>query len=111
MTAAHPLLACYESIGHASRQMLSAARVNDWDALVDAEAECAALIARIRATGDAPLSLDAQSRKRKFEIIRAILADDAEIRTLTQPWLRRLESLLDVARTTRAADAAYRALR
>jgi hypothetical protein len=31
---------------------------------------------------------------RKGAIIRQVLAEDAEIRRLTQPWLRRIEELL-----------------
>jgi flagellar protein FliT len=103
------LLEHYESIRETSHAMLSAARSNDWDALVDAEGRCASLIKRVQAHGDVAAILDANGRKRKQEIILQVLADDAEIRTLTQPWVKQLERWLGDSRKARSVAAAYRA--
>jgi flagellar protein FliT len=38
--------------------------------------------------------LSSELRQRKLEIIQQVLADDAEIRTLTQPWAAQLQNIL-----------------
>lgn len=103
------ILDYYEQVRDTSTLMLQAARESDWDSLVDRERQCAAIIGRLQAFGgdDANL-LDAQGRKRAHEIIRTILRNDAEIRDLTQPWLRQLEAHLGTSRLGRKVAAAYR---
>ena len=102
------MLAYYESIGHVSQLMLEAARHGDWETLVDAEQCCAALIKRLQDAGDGGHGFDEQETLRKQEIIRKVLADDAQIRNLTQPWLRQLETYLGQGRMSRSVAAAYR---
>ena len=97
----------YESIAAASGRMLRAAQEGDWDALIDQEKVCAALIEALRACG-AEQRLSESSIKRKSAILRKVLAEDAEIRRLTQPWLRRLEELLHSSANARRLDDAYR---
>jgi len=101
-------LTYYESIGHVSQLMLTAARQGDWDTLIDAEQCCAALIQRLQAIDEPESTLGPVGRKRKQQIIRRILAEDAEIRDLAQPWLRQLESHLGHARRVRDVQATYR---
>lgn len=101
------ILTHYESIAHVSQLMLQAAWRNDWDTLIDAEQCCASLIERLKAAGDPAQILDAEGRRRKHEIIRQVLADDAQIRDLTQPWLRQLSADLGDARTARALASTY----
>ncbi|MCX7961781.1 MAG: flagellar protein FliT [Burkholderiales bacterium] len=98
-------LELYEAIGAASRRMLEAARAGDWDALVEAEARCAALVAEARAAAPAPLGADEQQRK--AEILRRVLADDAEIRRHLQPRLAALEAMLLGARNAERAQRLY----
>ncbi len=100
------LLAHYESIAAATSAMLSAARASRWDDLIDAERECAARIARLKALGT--VELDENARKRKFDVIHTVLEHDAEIRRLTQPWLQKLEAFLAGAAAERKIAAAYR---
>jgi len=102
------LLAHYESISTISRAMLGAARSSDWDALVDAESRCAAVIKQVQAYGATAAMLDADGRRRKHEIIMQVLADDAEIRVLTQPWIKQLARWLGDQRNGRSVAAAYR---
>ena len=84
----------YEAIARASARMLEAARAGEWDSLLAAEADCARRIEELRQLGPgAPLSDSA--RKRRVELLRRILADDAEVRALTQPWLTTLEQFLN----------------
>jgi hypothetical protein len=40
----------------------------------------------MRAIGDPMPKLDAAARRRRFAILRSVLADDARIREITQPW-------------------------
>lgn len=102
------ILSHYESLAHVSQLMLQAAWRNDWDTLIDAEACCASLIEGLKAAGDPAQVLDAEGRKRKHEIIRRVLADDAQIRDLTQAWLRQRSAHLGHEKNTRALEDAYR---
>lgn len=86
-------LSYYEAVAAASGRMLRAARDSDWDALIEHEKDCAGLVAALRAA-DAERRLPGEALARKASILRQVLAEDAEIRRLTQPWLRRVEELL-----------------
>jgi flagellar protein FliT len=99
------LLEHYESIAAASSRMLAAARAADWDAFLAHEQECARSVEALRALGGAP---GRQAARRKAAIIRQVLAEDAEIRRLTQPWLEKLEALLRSGANQRRVDGAYR---
>jgi flagellar protein FliT len=82
----------YEAIAACSRRMLDAARHDDWDAVAREEDRCRALISalkRAHAAGETPLG-----RRQQLALMRAMLADDAEIRDLAEPWLARLQILL-----------------
>ena len=98
----------YEAVASASADMLAAAQRQDWDALVSAETRCAGITSLLKAGGD-DARLDAQSQQRKAEIIRRVLADDAEIRRLIDPRMRELERLLTGAATRQRVNSAYRA--
>jgi flagellar protein FliT len=108
MNPQQTILAHYESIARFSSLMVRAARSSDWQGLVDAEECCALLIERLKSAGDPTIVLDEGGRKRKHEIIRRVLADDAEVRECTQPWLRKLNEHLGYERTARSVEAAYR---
>ncbi len=91
---ARTLLGYYEAIGHVSQIMLQAARRADWKALEHAHACCEELIRCVQATGLTPETLDSAGRRRRMEILRQLVADDARIRDLTQPSFRRVDNLL-----------------
>ncbi len=98
----------YETILATTAQMLDAARVADWDLLVRREQECRALVERLmQARGQSEIVLEPQVRRRKVEIIRKVLADDAEIRNLTEPWMQRLQHMLTSVGQERKLHAAY----
>jgi len=103
----HEILAWYEAVSAASHTMLEAAQRNDWDALVVAEQHCAAVIAQMQTAGDVSALLDSEGSKRRHGIILEMLANDAAIRNLTQPWLRQLEQHLGAARAQRSLAAVY----
>ena len=86
------IIAAYETILSITGQMLEAARRKDWDYLQVLEEACKAIIAMLIAANPAPLDGDYQQRK--VEIIHRVLADDAEIRNITQPWMAHLQNVI-----------------
>jgi flagellar protein FliT len=75
--------------------------------LVAHECLCADLIDELRGSDKSrPLSHEGEARKR--QIIRRLLADDAKIRELTQPWLAKLDSILSARPTTSRVVATRR---
>ena len=100
------IIQTYESILAVTAEMLEAARNADWDRLVEREQHCRELVARLMQAREAA-PLDDDSRKRKAQIIRKVLADDAQIRDLTQPWMARLQHMMTSTRQERRLNAAY----
>lgn len=87
------LIAHYEAIAQASHAMLAAARADDWVRVAQIEDDCRALTARLQAAGARPALSKAQQRRR-VQLLRAILAADAEVRARSEPWLRELELMV-----------------
>jgi flagellar protein FliT len=84
------LLSYYEAIEQASADMLAAARSGNWDEVVKLEGACVLLIAQLKhAARNAHLAPAAAQLK--FRIMQSILVNDAEIRTLAEPWLEDLD--------------------
>ena len=88
------LLDYYKAIEAASRQMLDAARNEDWDAVVRCEGACAVLIEQLRYRSRTE-ELPREDRAEKIRVMQRILRNDAEIRTLAEPWLTEFEQLFD----------------
>lgn len=107
METQHTMLMYYESVREVLQSMLHAAQNEEWDRLVEAEQYCSRLVACLRAIGDRHEPLDATGQRRKSEIIRQVLATDAQIRDLAQPRLRELETLMRGSRTSRQLKRAY----
>ena len=98
-TPQEALLGCYEKIGEMSALMVEAARREDWEALDEAQEACEMLIDRLRAVaGDPTMALDADGQRRRLEIMRRILTNDAQIREIREPWLADLDSVLSGGR-------------
>jgi flagellar protein FliT len=93
------LLDHYEEIAQASQLMLDAARKSDWDEVERQEDRCRALVASLKASR-ASQALRPQERRRRMELLRRMLADDAEIRGRSEPWLSQLEQLIASPRRT-----------
>lgn len=93
------LLSYYEAIERASCDMLAAAKVGDWDAVVKLEGACVLLISQLKhAARQQPL--DAESARAKARIMQRILVNDAEIRHLAEPWLQDLDDMMNGRRNT-----------
>ena len=87
------LIERYESIARASQLMLDAARASDWNEVGRLEEHCRALIEALN-EASALASLKPIDNRRRMELLQRILADDAEIRDRSDPWLKQLEYLL-----------------
>jgi flagellar protein FliT len=102
------MIRTYEDILSVTAQMLDAARAADWEGLVTREQQCRELVENLmRVRGEKEIALEPTIRKRKVEIIRQVLADDAEIRNLTEPWMQRLQGLLTSVKHERKLHVAY----
>lgn len=100
-----PLIECYERIALSSDAMLAAAMRGDWDALVEAELECKRRIDVVRTRAHETLSPD--DAQRRDALIHRLLNNDARIRTITEPWVARLESMILGRERARRVAAAY----
>jgi flagellar protein FliT len=87
------LLERYEAIADASQRMLDAARAADWDEVARMEERCRLLIAALKAAS-LQQSLPPADNRRRMDLLRRILADDAEIRGRADPWLKQFERLI-----------------
>jgi len=87
------LLGYYEALEKASTDMLSAAREADWDQVVKLEGACVLLIAQLKHAAS-ETGLAAEEAKLKTRLMQRILVNDAEIRTLAEPWLEDLDRML-----------------
>ena len=101
------VLSLYEALAQASGAMLAAARADNWDELERLVARCRVLIERLKsARGARALSRD--DDRRRVELLRAILADDAQIRAQDEPWLLALEHWVGTSCSARPGGAVPR---
>jgi flagellar protein FliT len=85
-------LAAFESISILTGEMSEAARAGEWDRLASLEGRCAAVIAALKAAP--PIEFPPHMQRRKVELIQKIMADDAEIRSYTEPWMKKVQIFL-----------------
>lgn len=102
----HEVISLYEAVAVITDEMLAAARQGDWDRLAELESRCAGHVETLR-RHEAPVALTGESRLRKVQIINKILADDREIRNLTEPWMGQLSRLINSTGTERKLSQAY----
>lgn len=100
------VIVAYERILGYTSQMLEAARASDWDRLVALEQDCKKLVERLIADNTGQ-PLNSEFQQRKTEIIRKVLADDAAIRNITQPWMAQLQNILGSAGREQRLHRAY----
>ncbi len=81
-----PLIEYYKAIENGSRQMLEAARADDWDEVVRYESACAVLIEQLRESARSN-ELEPHQKLEKAQIMQRILRIDAQMRVLAEPWL------------------------
>ena len=99
-------LALYESMSAISAQMVEAAAACDWDRLTALEKDCAGLARHLEENGE-PVRLSDAEKTRKLALIRRILADDAEVRRHTEPWMEQVKQFLGGGARERSMRRAY----
>lgn len=102
-------IALYESMSALSAQMAEAAAACDWERLASLEKDCAGLARHLEASGES-IRLSDADRARKMDLIRRILADDAEVRRHAEPWMDQVRQLLGGGARERTVRRAYGAL-
>jgi flagellar protein FliT len=88
MMNSQEVVSLYEAIAVITDQMLTAARSSNWKQMVILEKTCAQYIETIKCNEREVAS--GAIRDRKVKIIQKILADDREIRNITEPWMANL---------------------
>jgi len=102
------ILVIYEEVSRLTGQMLRAARESKWDLLIALEKDCASKFTHLR-TDNADQPQDAAFQRRKAELIRGMLDDDAQIRMLVEPWLNKLSGLMISTRQQSRLHQVYEA--
>jgi flagellar protein FliT len=106
MLNSREVITLYETVAIITGQMLEAARERDWDQLAALESRCSSHI-NILKNGEAATPLTGAVRDQKVRIINKILADDREIRNITEPWMAHLAGLIKSTGTERKLNQAY----
>lgn len=102
----HQIISNYESLSALTSQMRDAAVHGEWDQLIGLEQKCSHHVATMK-SADASVSLDGSARQRKIQLIRKILADDAEIRNHTEIWMKQLQRIMSSNRQEQRLQQAY----
>jgi len=102
----NPVIENYEFLSALTAKMREAATQGEWDHLVELEKQCSQRVQAIKAQ-DASTPINEEMRLRKVALIRQMLADDAEIRNQTQPWMAQLQQLIQSAGQERRLQQAY----
>ena len=102
----NPVIENYEFLSCITAQMRVAATHGQWDQLVELEKQCSQHI-EIMKTQDVGIPPSESTRLRKVELIRKILADDAEIRNQTEPWVGQLQRIMHSTGQERRLQQTY----
>ena len=78
------VISLYETISDITGQMLAAARTGDWQRLTELESRCTGHVDTLKRE-EPHMALPNIERERKVRIIKKILENDREIRTITEP--------------------------
>ncbi len=100
------VVAAYADVLALTERMLEAARGSDWDTLVRIEQERDRQVAVLRQQDVDPGRIPGL-RARKRELIEAIMAKDAEVRSLTEDWMHELRDILESAGNVQTLHKTY----
>jgi flagellar protein FliT len=109
MMNSQEVVSAYETVAAITDQMLTAARCANWTQLATLEKVCAQHVEAIR--NNEREAAQGMIRERKVKIIQKILADDREIRSITEPWMERLSIQINSVSAKRKLAHAYGANR
>lgn len=102
------IMSLYAKIANQSEEMLRAAQKGSWDELCAAEEVVSRLIHDLQTLKQVKESdLNERERIEHITYLKKILADDAEIRNITEPRLRQLEEFLRASSNTQKLSNSY----
>lgn len=101
------IISIYESVAVITDQMLAAARAADWEQLIELESRCTNHVEVLKRNPEPRELLSPVAREKKTRIIKQILQDDREIRTITEPWMAQLSALINSTGTERKLSRTY----
>lgn len=104
--SASRIIVHYESLSDLIDQMREAATSGKWEQLLDLEKQCSHHVASMR-LADVDETPDGPSRQRKIQLIKKILANDAEIRNHTEVWMEQLLRIMQSNRQEQRLQNAY----
>jgi flagellar protein FliT len=85
------VVSIYEQLAGLTNQMVVAARTSDWEGLDHLERECAIKASHVASAAPA---LSGAPRLRKIDLLKQILANDREVRDLTEPWMVQVDNVM-----------------
>lgn len=103
------MLSAYEALSELTTTMLAAARRGEWDQLAALEENCRGHVNSLMQAKR--IALNDSEQRAKVAIIRAILQNDAMIRSYTEPHLHQLQERLGRVRAGQRGAMAYGAQR
>lgn len=95
----------YQHLSDITAQMRAAAVQGEWDQLAELELQCSQYVESMKQQDLAPI--DESVRLKKVALIKKILADDAEIRAQTEPWMAQLQRIIQSSRSEQRVKQAY----
>jgi len=95
----------YQFLSGITEKMRHAVTLGEWDRLIELEQQCSRHVASMKQLDLAPV--DEGIRLQKVALINKILADDAEIRDLTLPWMAQLQCNIQGLRSEQRVKQAY----
>lgn len=95
----------YQQLATVTSQMRQAAKQSEWDHLLELEQQCKQLVALIKQLDSSPIN--EHLRLQKMSLIHKILADDTAIRDYTQPWMSKLQHMMNSSRSEQKVQQAY----
>jgi flagellar protein FliT len=106
MAHANEVLHCYSRLADHAKRMAQLAAAREWAQLPALEAECAAIIERLKELPSAE-SLEPSLREQACELIQRIRADQETVSRLVQPQLNDLLTRMGSLNAQRSLDKAY----
>lgn len=100
------IITTYETILIITNKMLTAAEDNEWEKLITLEKECRKLTNKL-VINNSDHELSDELLDKKIKIIHQVLANDAKIRLITEPWMANLQNMISTVGRRRNLHHAY----
>ncbi len=104
--APNEIMQLYSGIARLMSAMVEAANTRNWETLRDLENQCRPLTHTLMAR-EPDVELPEELKRDKLLLLKQILADDAAIRAVTQPWMDELQQLIGRANQQQKLNKAY----